>query len=211
MAPHVATALPIGRLRTGYCGRMRLRRITSLFARPRPGVLGSTALPAVALSSTPAYAGDFPDPFVLAVAGTYWAYSTGSAGRNLQVMSSTDLHNWTTPTDPLPVLPSWAAVGSTWAPGVLRQGASFLMYYTVRDAALGRQCISVASSSNPGGPFLERAQGAAGLPVARLDRPQPVHRPAQRAHLSALEERTTTPSVRSRGCGPASSAPTDCR
>lgn len=46
---------------------------------------------AEAASSTfeaPVYAGDFPDPSFLLVGGVYWAYSTGSAGRNLQVMSS---------------------------------------------------------------------------------------------------------------------------
>jgi hypothetical protein len=145
-------------VRTGYCGRMRLRRLTSLFALATAGVLVSPAFPAGALSSSPAYAGDFPDPYVLAVAGTYWAYATGSAGLNLQVMSSSDLHNWTPPSDPLPVLPSWAAVGSTWAPGVLQQGTGFLMYYTVRDAALGLQCISVASSSTPGGPFVDASK-----------------------------------------------------
>jgi beta-xylosidase len=92
---------------------------------------------------------------VLPVGSTYWAYATGSAGRNLQVMSSPDLRTWTAPTDPLPVLSSWASGGSTWAPGVLHQGATFLMYYTVHDAALGRQCISVATSSTPGGPFAD--------------------------------------------------------
>jgi len=110
-------------------------------------------------STTPAYGGDFPDPFVLAVGGTYWAYATGSAGRNLSVISSADLHTWTAPSDPLPVLPSWASTGSTWAPGVLPHGAAFLMYYTVRDTALARQCISVASSSTPGGPFVDTSTG----------------------------------------------------
>src|SRR5579864_2875975 len=84
-----------------------------------------TAVPAVALSTSPAYGGDFPDPFVLPVGATYWAYSTGSAGRNLQVMSSTDLVTWTAPTDPLPVLPRWASSGLTWAPRVLQQGSTF--------------------------------------------------------------------------------------
>jgi hypothetical protein len=115
----------------------------------------TTAPAGAALSSSPAYPGDFPDPFVLLVGGTYWAYATGSGGRNLQVMSSTDLRTWTAPTDPLPVLPTWATGGSTWAPGVMQHGATFLMYYTVRDAALGRQCIGVATSSSPGGRFVD--------------------------------------------------------
>lgn len=113
------------------------------------------ATPAGAVSAAPAYPGDFPDPSVVVVGTTYWSYSTGSAGRNLQVISSPDLKTWTAPVDPLPVLPGWARVGFTWAPGVMRLGGSFLMYYTVRDAASGRQCVSVASSDGPGGPFTD--------------------------------------------------------
>jgi len=111
------------------------------------------------VSTVPAYPGDFPDPFVLVVGTTYWAYSTGSAGRNLQVMSSSDLKKWTAPADPLPVLPAWAQPGFTWAPGVVRPGGTYLMYYTVRDAASGRQCITVASSIGPGGPFADTSSG----------------------------------------------------
>ncbi len=138
---------------------MVARRLASLLVLASALTLTLTAVPAAALSTSPAYGGDFPDPFVLPVGGTYWAYSTGSAGRNLQVMSSTDLHTWTAPTDPMPVLPQWAGPGLTWAPGVLQHGSTFLMYYTVHDAALGRQCISVATSPTPAGPFTDTSRG----------------------------------------------------
>jgi beta-xylosidase len=118
--------------------------------------------PALAVSTSPVYAGDFPDPFVLAaVSGgaTYWTYSTGSGGRNLQVMHSSDLRVWSGLSDPLPVLPKWASVGHTWAPGVLVRGNTYLMYYTVRQTATGRQCISVARASKPGGPFSDTSSG----------------------------------------------------
>jgi beta-xylosidase len=90
--------------------------------------------------------------------GTYWAYSTGSAGRNLQVMSSTDLHTWTSPVDPLPTLPAWASPGKTWAPGVLRHAGLFIMYYAVHDPSLGVQCISVATSATANGPFRDTSR-----------------------------------------------------
>ncbi len=121
-------------------------------------VLTSVA-PADAISAAPVYAGDFPDPSVVLVGGRYWAYSTGSGGRNLQVMSSPDLTTWTRPVDPLPVLPSWARPGLTWAPGVLPRTGLFMMYYTVRDARLGRQCVSVATSPVPEGPFADTSSG----------------------------------------------------
>jgi hypothetical protein len=105
--------------------------------------------------TAPAYAGDFPDPSILLTEGMYWAFATGSGGRNLQVMSSTDLHTWTTPADPLPVLPSWASAGHTWAPGVIQLEGQYVMYYTVRNTALNIQSISVATSTEPGSLFTD--------------------------------------------------------
>jgi beta-xylosidase len=124
--------------------------------------MGASAYAAGSTFQTPAYAGDFPDPSVMLVGGTYWAYSTGSAGRNLQVISSPDLKTWSGPTDPLPVLPQWASSGLTWAPDVIQIGTTFVMYYTVRDTALGMQCISVATSNaltGPAGPFVDSSSG----------------------------------------------------
>ena len=109
--------------------------------------------------SAPVYAGDFPDPAVMAVNGTYWAWSTGSGGRNLQAMSSPDLRTWSAPVDPLPILPSWASSGRTWAPGVMRIANQYVMYYTVHDTALNRQCISVATSATPQGPYTDSRSG----------------------------------------------------
>ena len=124
------------------------------------GVMGSgSAFAASSTFRTPAYAGDFPDPDIVVAGGTYWAYSTGSGGRNLQVMSSTDMKNWTPPADPLPTLPSWASAGLTWAPGVMRIGNEFVMYYTVHSASLNEQCISVATSPTPGGPYTDTSAG----------------------------------------------------
>ena len=119
------------------------------------GILAQGAEAASSTFTSPAYAGDFPDPAVISVNGLYWAYATGSAGRNLQVSSSPDLRTWSPATDPLPVLPAWASPGSTWAPGVIQRAGAFVMYYTVHDAALGRQCISVATASVPSGPFVD--------------------------------------------------------
>ena len=40
------------------------------------------------------YRGDFPDPSVLHVGSTWFAYSTTTGGRNLPVLRSTDLVHW---------------------------------------------------------------------------------------------------------------------
>jgi beta-xylosidase len=143
---------------------MQARRILACVAATAALSVGITTMPGAAYAAgttfqTPSYAGDFPDPSVLLAGGTYWAYSTGSGGRNLQVISSPDLRSWSAPHDPLPVLPSWASSGLTWAPDVVQMGGTFLMYYTVRDTALAMQCISVATSDTPGGLFVDQSAG----------------------------------------------------
>ena len=79
----------------------------------------------------------------------------GAPAGTFQVISSPDFRTWTPVTDPLPVLPAWASPGRTWAPGVIQRGSQYVMYYTTHDAALDRQCISVATSPAPSGPFLD--------------------------------------------------------
>ncbi len=111
----------------------------------RPG--GATAVPT--------YARDFPDPFVILVDGRYYAYATQSGSTNLQAMSSTDLVDWTSPSEALPVLPGWARRGATWAPGVLSREDRWVLYYTARHRASGRQCISTAVADRPEGPFVD--------------------------------------------------------
>ena len=99
---------------------------------------------------------DFPDPDVLLVAGTYYAYATQRSdnSRNVQVATSTDLTAWRVmPNDVLPALPSWATSGRTWAPDVSAVGSGFVMYLTAWDADSGLQCIGVATSDTPLGPF----------------------------------------------------------
>ncbi|WP_416974800.1 family 43 glycosylhydrolase [Streptomyces sp. 4F14] len=99
---------------------------------------------------------DFPDPDVLQVGTTYHAYATGSGGRHLQHATSPDLEHWTPDDrDPLPVLGAWAQPRAdlVWAPEVFAADAGFTMQYTARDRASGRQCIGVARSATPDGPF----------------------------------------------------------
>ncbi len=104
------------------------------------------------------YPFDFPDPFVLSVNGTYYAYGTNSAAGNIQAISSTDLTDWTPVGDALPELPSWAAPGGgVWAPSVLQLGGTFVMYFSAVFATANEQCIGAATSSSPTGPFVDPA------------------------------------------------------
>jgi beta-xylosidase len=102
---------------------------------------------------------DFADPFVLTVGDTYYGYSTNSGAGDIQVIRSSDLTTWELVGNALPHLPAWAAPGATWAPSVLPRGDGYVVYYTVREAASGRQCISRAVASAPVGPFTDDSAG----------------------------------------------------
>ncbi len=105
--------------------------------------------------SSAVYPFDFSDPSLLRVGDTYYAYSTNNAAGEVQVMASADLHQWTLLGDALPSLPPWAASGNTWAPSVIAIDGTYVAYYTVRDAASGNQCVSVAAAHGPAGPFVD--------------------------------------------------------
>ena len=100
---------------------------------------------------------DFPDPDVIVVGQTYFAYATNSVAGNIQIIESTDLTHWTAVGNALPSLPSWAAANYTWAPSVAQIGGNFLLYYAVDVAGSGTECISVATASQPQGPFIDKS------------------------------------------------------
>jgi beta-xylosidase len=104
--------------------------------------------------ANPVYRHDFPDPFVLKVGRTYYAYATGTGVLNLQVMTSSDLIHWKSPKEALPHIGAWAEPVNSWAPSVLRLSKRrFVMYYSAPDLVSTRECIGLAVSSSPAGPF----------------------------------------------------------
>ena len=109
--------------------------------------------------SAPVFGGDFPDPFVLVSGGRYFVYGTQTGDLNVQVMESGDLTRWEHRGEALPQLPHWAGRGRTWSPAVLSRDGGLALYYAVRHAGAGRQCISVATGSDPAGPFVDRSEG----------------------------------------------------
>jgi arabinan endo-1,5-alpha-L-arabinosidase len=97
---------------------------------------------------------DFPDPDVLQVGETYYAYATNSGGANIQLATSPDLVRWSIEGDALPALPPWSQPGNTWAPEVSAlDGGGYAMYFTARHGESGRQCIGAATAELPEGPF----------------------------------------------------------
>ena len=66
---------------------------------------------------------DFPDPSIIEVDGTWYAFATGSNGYNIQAARSSnfDCPNWKAVIqEPLPGSGPWADEGLTWAPDVVQ-------------------------------------------------------------------------------------------
>ncbi|HUQ22131.1 MAG TPA: glycoside hydrolase family 43 protein [Gaiellaceae bacterium] len=106
--------------------------------------------------TNPVYTEDFPDPFVLAADGRYFAYATNTSNVNVQTLTSKDLVDWVPGKDALPELGSWATEGKTWAPEVLAlDGGGYVLYYTASDIDSYAQCIGRAVADDPGGPFVD--------------------------------------------------------
>ncbi len=125
---------------------------TAMSATTPPTVTGQTY-------TNPVYADDFPDPFVLRVGETYFAYATNVRSNNVPALRSTDLMTWERMGDALPILPKWARSGAglTWAPAVLPRAEHVVLYFTARDVATDRQCIGRAVASAPDGKFKDES------------------------------------------------------
>lgn len=132
------------------------------------GGSGGSAPAAPAPAATPSLAttssiGDFPDPFVLVEGATSYAYATNGNGAHVQLLSSANRVNWTRQPDAMPTLAPWvrAATPDIWAPEVIKLAANrYLLYYTGRDNASGKQCVGVAEGTQPAGPFVDKRSTA---------------------------------------------------
>jgi beta-xylosidase len=113
----------------------------------------------------PVYEANFPDPFILPTSNGFLAYATNAERfqANVQMATSPDLVKWEPLRrdgrlhDAMPVLPSWAKAGWTWAPEVMKHGQHYLLYFTARERKSDRQCTGVARSVDPHGPFVSPA------------------------------------------------------
>ncbi|HVA42645.1 MAG TPA: family 43 glycosylhydrolase [Acidimicrobiales bacterium] len=117
--------------------------------------------PAVAPASSPAAAMDAPDPDVLLAGSTYYAYTTGTTwGNHIGVLESTSpdsgYHTITGKTygsTAVGPLPAWEENNTQTSPGVFYYAGHYVMFYDATDTAAGYNCISVAVSATPQGPF----------------------------------------------------------
>jgi len=144
------------------------RRSTTIVLAVLAGLLLAACQPTVtARPSTPAFAGDAPDPHVVRFDGRWYAYTTGTTwGNNIGVLvSDRPDGGWRTVTgksygsSALPNPPGWQVRDSQWAPGVYRYAGRYVMFYAARRASTQEFCISVATASRPEGPFQDGSAG----------------------------------------------------
>jgi beta-xylosidase len=122
----------------------------------------ATPTPSSHVYKNPVIQTNFPDPSILQVGNTWYAYATNGNGKNIQAARSTDLVHWTLLPDAMPKIASWAQpVGSyIWAPDVIQLGNHYVMYYVARDNVSNKQCVGAAISANPAGPFVDSSNQA---------------------------------------------------
>lgn len=111
----------------------------------------------------PVFRRDFPDPGVVDYQGTFYAFATNGSGQNVQAARSQDLVRWEAMPDAMPALPAWVRLGQpdVWAPEAIEAGGQYVLFFTARDKASGKQCIGVATAPSPA----ERFRSAADAPL----------------------------------------------
>lgn len=108
---------------------------------------------------------NFPDPAIIEVGGTFYAFSTQSGGVNVPIARSDDLTSMAllktpdgTLKDAMPTLPSWTnkANPGIWAPDVIQLAdGSFVLYFSATsDKGNQKHCIGAATSQSVTGPFI---------------------------------------------------------
>ena len=78
---------------------------------------------------------NFPDPSIINVNNTFYAFATNSGGVHIQVATSADFNTWTLKAgyDALPSLPSWIDQSdpNTWAPDVNQLVSKYRRYLSL--------------------------------------------------------------------------------
>lgn len=93
--------------------------------------------------------GDFADPSIIHVKGTYYTVSTSSEwAPYFPMFKSYDLSNWQPAGYAFREKPSWA-LSSFWAPELYYRNGLYYLYYTARRAVDSVSCIGVATSDDP--------------------------------------------------------------
>lgn len=134
---------------------------------PAAPAVAAPPAPVVSASSTPALAQDAPDPDVVRVGSTFYAFTTGTTWGNQIGIAKTAAADprtgWTTVGSAFPGTPyngtagvaPWERNNTATSPGVIQLGGRWLMFYDAVDIASGVSCLSVATASVVTGPYTD--------------------------------------------------------
>ena len=99
--------------------------------------------------------GEFPDPSIIEVNGTYYATASSNNWAPLfPLYKSSDLINWTFVNYIFKDAPLWT-ISDYWAPELFYNNGTFYCYYTARNKK-GISCIGVATAKNIENGFIDR-------------------------------------------------------
>ena len=138
-------------------------------------LLTTTALASLTIASPlmsrdfvgPVLPDNFPDPSIIQVGDTWYAFSTASLGVNIPIAKSNsgDFNTWSlvknddgSQKDALPKAGAWSTGINTWAPNVINLNGKFIMYYTAQSNQKNpkgglSQCVGVATADSVEGPY----------------------------------------------------------
>jgi xylan 1,4-beta-xylosidase len=129
---------------------------------------------------SPVVAGDWPDPDVSLIDGSYYAVATsGGWSPTFRILKSTDLRSWSIGGSAFQRAPGWAK-DSFWAPelAALPSGGYALFYSAMPKRAREKQrkpwyCLGVATAPSPLGPWRDLGRPLRCTPRGTID-PTPV-------------------------------------
>lgn len=141
---------------------------TTCHACRRGTIYGRDATFVVAGYQNPVYGDGEPDPYVLDNGGhhnDYWLYRTGNL---FPMLHSRDLVHWSSAGTALSALPTWVVQSGDWhpwAPSVVNvsqpcpgtsSSSCYVMFYVGLSAQTDANCVAVATSTSPAGPFSDQ-------------------------------------------------------
>ncbi len=109
-----------------------------------------------------------PDPFVLDNGGSHDDYYAFTTGERFPVLHSSDLVNWSSVGTAMTARPSWVVQSGDWhpwSPSVLHVDHScpsvpstscYVMYYVGLSAQTSANCVAIATSPSPSGPYIDQ-------------------------------------------------------
>ncbi|GAM86350.1 hypothetical protein ANO11243_043640 [Dothideomycetidae sp. 11243] len=137
-------------------------------------IISNDPITVTSVSQNPVIYANFPDPGLIKVGGTWYAFASRTIGSSvhIQIASSPDFKTWNvvnntdgSQRDALPVLPAWVNQTNwgTWAPDVVQLASNkFVMYFSAANSPGNtsvplHHCVAYATADNVLGPYIGAA------------------------------------------------------